>query len=310
MRGSNLPSVSILLPAFDGAAFLERQIETILGQSRSDFELLIHDDASTDRTAEIVRAAAARDPRVLPSFGAVNLGQAESLKSLLRRARGALIAFSDQDDLWARDKLARSIEGLGTAAAVYGTSVLIDAEDREIGGTLFDHIGPPVTGERRIRLVFANTVSGHALLVRRNIVREESFAKRPLFDAVLGAAASFAGGLVHVPEAITHHRIHGANQVNRIGSPARSGEGSARGGKFEETTAGFRFLAEHPALPDDARARFAAVTRALEAFPERGALGRIASLFAIGRDLEAAGCPRDDVALALRKLRALVLKRL
>jgi len=298
--------LSILMPTFNGAAFLERQVASIVAQSWGDFELLIHDDGSSDGTPDMIRNAASADRRIKPSFADKNAGQAESLRLLLSRANGNLIAFSDQDDLWAEGKLQALLDALGSAAAAYGTSVLIDENDEELGRNLFDHVGAPIDGRNRIRPLFSNTVSGHALLLRRSILHEGAFRTRPMFDALLAAAASFAGGLVYVPTAVTRHRIHSTNQVNRIG--LREHRSIGRSEKFSEIVEGFRFLADHPALPPTTRVSLARISTDLGTFSDRGFPFRIRALLAGRNALREAGCAEDDVSFALRKLSSYVFR--
>src|SRR5688500_13988223 len=100
-----LPAISILLPTYNGADFLREQLDSILGQTLADFELLIVDDGSTDATPAIVGEFARRDGRlrILPSEG--NRGQKRRLAELLGAARAPLIAIADQDDIWDSQKL-------------------------------------------------------------------------------------------------------------------------------------------------------------------------------------------------------------
>jgi glycosyltransferase involved in cell wall biosynthesis len=89
---------SVLLPVFNGAGTLAQAIESILSQSEEDFELLVIDDKSRDRSAEIIRAYMSRDGRVEGVFHEANLGLAATLNEGLERARSGLVLRMDQDD--------------------------------------------------------------------------------------------------------------------------------------------------------------------------------------------------------------------
>jgi glycosyltransferase involved in cell wall biosynthesis len=89
---------SVLLPVFNGAGTLAQAIESILSQSEEDFELLVIDDKSRDRSAEIIRAYMRRDARVEGVFHEANLGLAATLNEGLERARSGLVVRMDQDD--------------------------------------------------------------------------------------------------------------------------------------------------------------------------------------------------------------------
>ncbi|MDP8983083.1 MAG: glycosyltransferase [Acidobacteriota bacterium] len=89
---------TVLLPVFNGAGTLAQAIDSILAQSEPDFELLIIDDNSSDRSPEIIRAYTRRDARVTAIFHETNLGLAPTLNEGLRRAQADLIVRMDQDD--------------------------------------------------------------------------------------------------------------------------------------------------------------------------------------------------------------------
>lgn len=92
-----MPRVSVLMSVYNGERSLSEAVESILGQSFSDFEFLIVDDASTDRSAEIVRSYG--DPRIVLIENDRNRGITRSLNRALRRARGVYLARQDADDV-------------------------------------------------------------------------------------------------------------------------------------------------------------------------------------------------------------------
>lgn len=211
------PEISILLPVYNGAVFLREQVSSILSQTARDFELLTHDDASTDGSGEILRSAAARDPRVKLSAAKVNSGQKFALRALLARSTGRFVMFSDQDDLWHPNKIETLRAAIGEASLCYGASHLIDAAGRPLGRTIFDHNGAAIEGRDNTDFLFRSVVSGHALLARREAVDPAVFLFGTEYDWLLAVLATFSRGVVHAPEAITYHRQHDGNQVNAFG---------------------------------------------------------------------------------------------
>ena len=95
--------VSIVLPAYNCAAFLGRALDSVLGQWFDPFEVIIIDDGSTDGTAEVARS---RGPEV-NCHRQKNAGAASARNAGIRRSRGEFIAFLDGDDAWPAEKLAR-----------------------------------------------------------------------------------------------------------------------------------------------------------------------------------------------------------
>src|SRR5262249_18791456 len=85
---SQVPRVSIGLPVYNGAEFLEEAIESLLGQTFKDFELLISDNDSTDGTEEICRRYAARDPRIHYWRNTRNIGGMRNANLTLQLSRG------------------------------------------------------------------------------------------------------------------------------------------------------------------------------------------------------------------------------
>lgn len=100
------PLVSVVIPAYNAACFLDLSIQSALSQADVDLEVIVVDDGSTDNTRD--RLSGWRDPR-LRSIHRANGGCAEALNTGIRAARGSYIAILDADDLWLPGKLARHI---------------------------------------------------------------------------------------------------------------------------------------------------------------------------------------------------------
>jgi glycosyltransferase involved in cell wall biosynthesis len=106
------PSVSIGLPVYNGAATIGRAIIALLGQTFSDFELIISDNGSTDATEEICRDYARRDERIRYVRHPRNRGPAPNFAFVLAEARGALFMWAAADDHWHPEFLAANVEVL------------------------------------------------------------------------------------------------------------------------------------------------------------------------------------------------------
>ncbi len=91
------PTISVIVPAYNAESFIISCIESILNQSFRDLELILVDDGSTDRTAEICQSFAAKDPRVKYLYK-TNGGVIQALKEGVKAATGDWIAFCDHDD--------------------------------------------------------------------------------------------------------------------------------------------------------------------------------------------------------------------
>lgn len=108
-----MPTVSVIMPAYNAAAYLHTAVRSVLGQTFTDLELLIVNDGSTDGTAAAANAFAARDPhvRVLTQ---PNAGPGPARNTAFRRAAGRYFAFLDSDDEWEATFLAEQVAMLDT----------------------------------------------------------------------------------------------------------------------------------------------------------------------------------------------------
>jgi len=99
-----MPQLSIILPVFNGSVFLGEAIQSVLHQTYKDFELLIIDDGSTDKTKTIVDQFCKTDSRIAYYYKE-HSGLSASLNYGLLKSKGDLIARIDADDRWLPDKL-------------------------------------------------------------------------------------------------------------------------------------------------------------------------------------------------------------
>jgi glycosyltransferase involved in cell wall biosynthesis len=107
-----VPRLTIGLPVYNGANFLAESLESLLGQSFEDFELIISDNASTDGTADICRRYEKQDSRIRYVRQPRNIGLAPNHNFTVGQARGELIKWASHDDLYARDLLQYCVAAL------------------------------------------------------------------------------------------------------------------------------------------------------------------------------------------------------
>jgi glycosyltransferase involved in cell wall biosynthesis len=94
------PLISVVVPCFNGAAWVSHAVESVLNQDERDFELILADDASTDASVDIVRRAAKADSRVRVLLSERNRGMTANWNTGLATARGRFICKLDCDDAW------------------------------------------------------------------------------------------------------------------------------------------------------------------------------------------------------------------
>lgn len=103
------PLISVIMPLYNAERFVGESIENVLRQTVGDFELIVIDDASTDASAEIARAYAAKDNRIVLMHNELNSGAARTRNRALDAARGKFITFMDADDLCSPERFAKQL---------------------------------------------------------------------------------------------------------------------------------------------------------------------------------------------------------
>jgi glycosyltransferase involved in cell wall biosynthesis len=133
---SGEPLVSIIIPAYNAAAFIGRTLDSVQAQTHARLEIIVIDDGSTDNTRNLVLKAAAVDARVRV-ISTANQGVAAARNKGVAEAAGRYVAFVDADDLWHPSKIQKQLALLrslsGEWCGVYTLYHFIDLEDRVIG---------------------------------------------------------------------------------------------------------------------------------------------------------------------------------
>jgi teichuronic acid biosynthesis glycosyltransferase TuaG len=132
---SEEPLVSIITPAHDAARFVLDTIRSVQAQSYRHWEQIVIDDASRDRTRDLVAEAARGDPRIRLVALDRNSGPAGARNAGLAEARGRYVAFLDADDLWLPEKLARQLAFMRDRDAAFSFTAysIIDEQGHAVG---------------------------------------------------------------------------------------------------------------------------------------------------------------------------------
>ncbi len=101
--------VSIITPAYNAARYIEQTMASVMAQTFNDWEMVVVNDASTDRTGAIVQQYSQQDARIRLIHPDEHIGPARARNLAIRSANGRYIAFLDSDDLWHRQKLERQM---------------------------------------------------------------------------------------------------------------------------------------------------------------------------------------------------------
>jgi glycosyltransferase involved in cell wall biosynthesis len=245
--------VSIGIPVYNGERYLATCLDSLLGQTFADFEVIVSDNCSTDATREISLDYAGRDARIRYSRNERNIGHFANHRLVAERASGAYFRWMAYDDLCRPTHLERCVAALDRspeAVLAYTRTTFFD----ERGGELVeihsrayedDHVDLPMgSAVRRLlglvrHLAFCNAFYG---LVRTDVLRTTSLIK-PVYgaDRILLAELAVRGRFVEVDEPLYLRRIH-PHQVSkeRLDEVVYADAGKPR---FELQT--LRLLVEH-----------------------------------------------------------------
>lgn len=215
--GAHAPAVTVGMPTYNRAAGLERALESVLGQSERDLEVVISDNASTDATRQVVEQAAARDHRVQYLRQAVNLGLTANFNAVLRAARGRYVMVLADDDWLDRDYLARCRAALDRdrrLALVCGSATYHGPDGETFAGRDIDLLdGDP---KQRVRRYFATVTDNVCIygLIRRSLIEQVLPMRNCLAgDWLLIARLAFLG-TVRTERATHVHRSTDGTSAN------------------------------------------------------------------------------------------------
>jgi hypothetical protein len=212
------PRVSVVIGAYNGERFLRPAIESIISQTFRDFELIVVDDCSTDRTPQILSEF--KDDRIRVVRNERNLGIAETLNNGIAVARGEYVALQDHDDVSLPARLECQVAFLDKNAQVgmVGSSCSLIDE----AGVLLAH-RPVECDDVKLRwdLLWRTALIHTTLMVRRRAIEEVGgYSPDPPYrfaeDYDLMSRVAFRYAVANIPQPLGWWRVHkmSASQLN------------------------------------------------------------------------------------------------
>lgn len=216
--------IDILLASYNGEKYIGEQLDSVLKQDFEDFKLTIRDDASADRTADIVRRYEKRFPgKISFSVNRENSGCAgANFFSMLKAVKGDYVMFCDQDDVWFPDKASKSLKKMLAAEAEFGreTPLLLhtdltvtDESLRVKAKSLFAYQRLNPHGAALNKLLVQNVATGCTFMLNRALADRLTHTPQsvPVHDWWIALYAACCGRLVLLDEPTLFYRQHGAN---------------------------------------------------------------------------------------------------
>lgn len=243
---NRLPKLSIGMPVYNGEKHLKKAVDTILNQTFTDFELIICDNASTDRTREMCEAYAEQDPRVLYVRNPENIGPWRNYNRTVELARGEYFAWAAADDEHAPTFFEKCVAILDRDPGVIlatsntllideaGVPLQFDARDKtkrnikdSLGNELF--IQPPITVQEKhmdshnVVERYAGCLSTYDCFEMFGVTRTQELRRTSMQDFYYGSdkvnllELAAMGRYAEVPEPLFMNRKH-PHQSAQIGS--------------------------------------------------------------------------------------------
>lgn len=211
------PKVTVLMPVYNGAAFLREAIESVLRQTYADMEILVIDDGSTDGSAAIISSYA--DPRIRFEQNDGNKGIIFTLNRGMRIARGAYVARMDADDICVSGRIERQVRFLDEHPDV----AVVGGWIRVFGSTVpYTDRYPETHDAIRTELFFKNAFAHPTVMFRREVMLEHELfyeeAYKHVEDYALWVHASRLVRLANLQEVLLRYRVHGTS-VSKVHSP-------------------------------------------------------------------------------------------
>lgn len=212
-------SVSILLAAFNGGEYIEKQIDSILNQTYRDWKLFIRDDGSSDNTRIIIQRYVSMDSRIIAvdKDNGNNIGVVKSFFKLLNIANSKYYMFCDQDDIWLKDKVKVTVERAqrfdqSIPLLVHTNLTTFSDEHGVINQRLYGNSNI----DKLNVMLSSNSVAGCTILINnelKNKVINDSSYDVVMHDWWLALCANSFGKVSYIETSTIMYRIHDNNQV-------------------------------------------------------------------------------------------------
>jgi glycosyltransferase involved in cell wall biosynthesis len=223
--------ISVAMCTYNGADFLPAQLESIAAQSRKPDQIVVCDDGSTDETRALLETfAAASAVPVSLQFNQKNLGSVKNFEKAIGLCNGDVIALSDQDDVWRRDKLELIEKAFNKSSTgvFFSDAELVDETLKPLNRRMWTEIGFDDQKKKLLRngralevLVTGWTVTGATMAFRSkfaNICLPVPEGIAMIHDGWIALTIGAVADVVAIDEPLIQYRQHERQQ---IGAPAR-----------------------------------------------------------------------------------------
>ena len=216
---SNEKKISIAMATYNGEKFLEEQMDSIIGQTYSNWELIVSDDGSSDKTIDIIKFYMQKDKRIKYYPNSHKHGCARNFENALHYCGGDFIAFCDQDDVWTADHLEHLYSIIGDKSIAFADAEAVDVNLNTLNfflGEKFFITEEHLNKDLFLHLVFLNFVQGTAIMFRKEFLNFLPFPEALFHDHWAAIVAMLQNGIAYSSKSILKYRQHGNNTCGVI----------------------------------------------------------------------------------------------
>ena len=214
--------VDILLATYNGEKYIKEQVESILNQTYENIQIIISDDCSTDKTRQVLKEYE-NNEKIKIFYQEKNLGYVKNFEFLLKQVESNLYMLSDQDDVWKKEKVEKSVEKIESEKLdlVFGDLEVVD----ENLNTLYKsynrymhliHKIKKYQKDYRLQYLY-NCMTGCTIISRKNWIDKvlpfPTNSKYVIHDYWIGLIIALNGKVGYLDTPYILYRQHGTNQV-------------------------------------------------------------------------------------------------
>jgi len=214
--------VSVIVGTYNGAEYIEAQLQSIIGQTYSELEIIIVDDASQDDTVPTLTSFAKKHNNISIHNYTENVGYIKNFERGIALAKGNFIALSDQDDWWEPTKIEQLKKQLKNNDLIYCDSAFVDENLKPLGKS-FSTIKNMISSKNPINFLIDNCVSGHAMLFKKELFNKAiPFPELIPHDWWLTYIASVNNGVSYFDKPLIKYRHHQNNVIASMKKKAKN----------------------------------------------------------------------------------------
>jgi glycosyltransferase involved in cell wall biosynthesis len=203
------------MPSYNHEKFIPEAVESVLGQTFTDLELIIIDDRSRDNSQQIIDEFAQEDNRIKKIFHSENLGIAKTINEGIKNSTGKYIALIASDDMWASEKLEKQLKILEADEnlVVWCNSAIIDSNSNFTGEITSEKYKNATPHGYVFEEIINSWLSGSGIIMKRENIQDMRYSVnlKYLNDTQFYADLAYKYQFYYMEETLSKYRLHGDN---------------------------------------------------------------------------------------------------